>query len=207
MSFKKSSRRKRISGPERRKLLLDKALELFASRGYHAVSIDQIAAAAEVTKPVVYDHFGSKQELYLEVCRSIREALLAAGKSVIFPANGLERRIRAGVDSFFAFSERNPAAIQVLQTPPRDEPAIYAAVQVIQNEATDAILQIVIAAGVKKPSTPSEREKIRIQVEFIKQGLHGLAEWKMHHEAVSRKQLVDGVTALLCDGISGEPSQ
>jgi AcrR family transcriptional regulator len=56
--------RVRMTGAERRQQLLDVGRALFAERGYEATSIEEIATRAEVSKPVVYEHFGSKEGLY-----------------------------------------------------------------------------------------------------------------------------------------------
>ena len=59
-----SPKRIRMSRAQRREQLIGIARELFGSRGYDAVSIEEIASAAEVSKPVVYEHFGGKEGLY-----------------------------------------------------------------------------------------------------------------------------------------------
>lgn len=56
-----------MSGPQRRQQLLDIGRELFAQKGFEATSIEEIAARAEVSKPVVYEHFGGKDGLYAVV--------------------------------------------------------------------------------------------------------------------------------------------
>src|SRR5437764_485619 len=57
----------RLPAVQRRRQLLDVSLEVFAGRGFHAASMAEVAQAAGVTKPVLYQHFGSKRELYLEL--------------------------------------------------------------------------------------------------------------------------------------------
>ena len=59
-----TSKRIRMSAGERREQLIDVARTLFAERGYDATSIEEIAASAQVSKPVVYEHFGGKEGLY-----------------------------------------------------------------------------------------------------------------------------------------------
>jgi AcrR family transcriptional regulator len=59
--------RVRMTGTERRKQLLDVGRALFAERGYEAASIEEVAARAGVSKPVVYEHFGGKEGLYAVV--------------------------------------------------------------------------------------------------------------------------------------------
>src|SRR5215510_4025261 len=66
-------KRKRLTAVERRAVIAAAATEVFAERGYHGASIEEIAKRSEVTPPVVYDHFASKQDLY----RSLLEAHFA----------------------------------------------------------------------------------------------------------------------------------
>ena len=54
----------RMTGPERRQQLVEVGRELFARRGYEATSIEEVASSADVSKPVVYEHFGGKEGLY-----------------------------------------------------------------------------------------------------------------------------------------------
>ncbi|TDQ54868.1 TetR/AcrR family transcriptional regulator [Actinorugispora endophytica] len=61
------SRRKRMTGKERREQLLDIGRELFAERGFDGTSVEEIAARAGVSKPVVYEHFGGKEGVYAVV--------------------------------------------------------------------------------------------------------------------------------------------
>ena len=65
-----------MSGPERRQQLLAVGRELFGRRGYEATSIEEVAARADVSKPVVYEHFGGKEGLYAVVVDREMQRLL-----------------------------------------------------------------------------------------------------------------------------------
>jgi AcrR family transcriptional regulator len=67
MSSSAGRPRVRMTGAQRRQQLLDIGRELFGQRGYEATSIEEIAARADVSKPVVYEHFGGKEGLYAVV--------------------------------------------------------------------------------------------------------------------------------------------
>jgi AcrR family transcriptional regulator len=71
-----AGRRVRMTGAQRRQQLLDVGRELFAQRGYEATSIEEIAARADVSKPVVYEHFGGKEGLYAVVVDREMQRLL-----------------------------------------------------------------------------------------------------------------------------------
>ncbi len=68
--------RKRLPAARRRSQLLEVALDRFAASGFHGTSMEEIADAAGVTKPVLYQHFGSKRTLYLELLETVGEELL-----------------------------------------------------------------------------------------------------------------------------------
>src|SRR5271170_2351952 len=76
-----SRARRRLTAEERRAKILSAAVQGFATDGYDRTSMDRIAALSKVTKPVLYDHFPSKQALFLTVLESIRDGLIAKGKA------------------------------------------------------------------------------------------------------------------------------
>ena len=76
-------RRKRMTGKERRQQLVEIGRELFAERGFDAASVEEVAARAGVSKPVVYEHFGGKEGLYAVVVdREMRTLLGMMGEAL-----------------------------------------------------------------------------------------------------------------------------
>jgi AcrR family transcriptional regulator len=76
MSSSAARSRVRMTGAQRRQQLLDVGRELFGQRGYEATSIEEVAARADVSKPVVYEHFGGKEGLYAVVVDREMQRLL-----------------------------------------------------------------------------------------------------------------------------------
>src|SRR5580704_8492027 len=102
--------------PDRtRRRLLQAAIRLFSSQGYHGVSVDQIVAAARVNKRMVYHYFGSKEAIYqaalVEVYNRIEQVEFHAVESVGKPAEQLKQLL----DSYFQFLDRNPEFTQMVQ--------------------------------------------------------------------------------------------
>src|SRR4051794_9646698 len=100
--------RRRLSAVDRRAEILDAALDVFSSRGYHAASIDEIAGVAGISKALIYEHFPSKKELHASLLeRHVQEIFERLAESAAGPDPG-EVRLRAGVDAFLEWVETHP---------------------------------------------------------------------------------------------------
>lgn len=106
--------RARLSGAERRQRILDVALERFGVGGYGAASMVEIAAAAGVTKPVVYQHFVSKRALFLEVLTDCGQRMVAAIEKATADASTPREQVASGFDAFVQFFADHPPAFRVL---------------------------------------------------------------------------------------------
>ena len=83
--------------------ILEVAGRVFAARGYHAASMDEIAARADVTKPLIYAYFGSKEGLYIAYIDRAGRDLLERMRTATDPAAHPSERLRAGILEFFRF--------------------------------------------------------------------------------------------------------
>ncbi len=92
---------RRLTAEQRRQQLFAVALELFAQRGYRATTMDDIAEAAGVTKPLLYQHFSSKRALYLELVDSIARDLLEAIERAVNLAEGPRQQVELGFAAYF----------------------------------------------------------------------------------------------------------
>jgi len=104
----------RLPAAERRQQLLDVALEVFGGTGYHATSMDQVAAAAGVTKPVLYQHFSSKNELFGEVVRNASGELRASVEKALSGASGPREKVDFGFAAAVDILASNRALSRVL---------------------------------------------------------------------------------------------
>ena len=103
----------RMPAAERRRQILQVALEVFSRSGYHDTSMNAVAAEAGVTKPVLYQHFASKHELFEVLLTETGDDLLRAIESAEVEETP-RRRVEAGFRAFFRFFEERPAAFVVL---------------------------------------------------------------------------------------------
>jgi AcrR family transcriptional regulator len=104
----------RLPGPERRTQLLDVALDVFARQGFHGTSMNDVADAAGVTKPVLYQHWGSKRELYLAVLEEAGHRLVDTIAKATAPAATGHDKVRAGFEAYFRLIAHDRAPFQVL---------------------------------------------------------------------------------------------
>jgi AcrR family transcriptional regulator len=105
---------RRLTAEQRRQQLFAVALELFAQRGYRATTMDDIAEAAGVTKPLLYQHFSSKRALYLELVDSIAQDLLAAIGRAVMRAEGPRQQVELGFAAYFRLVVRHEAEFRLL---------------------------------------------------------------------------------------------
>jgi len=99
---------------ERRQQLLDVALGVFARNGYHETSMNALASEAGVTKPVLYQHFESKHELFAQVLQQTGDRLHAAIAETTGGVDSPHDRVEAGFLAFFRFFDDCPDAFSVL---------------------------------------------------------------------------------------------
>jgi AcrR family transcriptional regulator len=196
----------RITGPERRARILEAAAEAFAERGYHATSVGQVAGAAGITKPVVYDHFPSKRELFVELMETARDELTSRGIEAMSGDAPLEERLRAAILAFFVYVEEHPATARVLFTPPTGEPDLLEAARRVQAGATAGIAELLAAERDLLAGAPDRKRRLELFGEFLKQGAHGLAIWWTDHPRVPRRVLVDATMDLLWAGLESHLS-
>ncbi|WP_412747493.1 TetR/AcrR family transcriptional regulator [Krasilnikovia sp. M28-CT-15] len=96
----------------RREEILEIAVGLFASRGYHGVSMDDIGSAAGVTGPALYHHFAGKEAMLVAALVPVSEGLLSGGKSRVSRHNGDAQAALADLIDFHVdFALANPAVI------------------------------------------------------------------------------------------------
>ena len=103
----------RLPAARRRRQLLDVALRVFAERGFHAASMNDIAIAAGVTKPVLYQHFTSKRELFAELLRDVGRDLQDTITKAVTAAAGPREMVELGFAAYFAYVNQHRDAFQL----------------------------------------------------------------------------------------------
>jgi AcrR family transcriptional regulator len=104
----------RLPAAARRRQLLEVAVAVFAVRGFHATSMNDVADAAGVTKPVLYQHFSSKRHLYLQALTEVGNRLRQAIEKATANAASPRDQVREGLLAYFRFVAEDKAAFALL---------------------------------------------------------------------------------------------
>ncbi|HKN51912.1 MAG TPA: TetR/AcrR family transcriptional regulator, partial [Amycolatopsis sp.] len=114
----------RLPRTERRAQLLSAAQRVFAENGYHAAAMDEIAEVAGVSKPVLYQHFPGKLDLYIALLESHVDELVGKVKNALDSTTDNKQRVPATVAAFFDFVNNDAGAFRmVFESDLRGEPA------------------------------------------------------------------------------------
>jgi AcrR family transcriptional regulator len=191
----------RLQGSERKRLIEDAASRLFAEQGYEGTSIEQIATAAGVTKPVVYLHFSSKQNLHLALLAKHRDELLGQLASDMRAPGALEYRIVDVATRWFAYVQSHPYAWQMLFKDTTGEPEI-AAVHGQMRESARALVASLLYAEQDLAADPPD---IELHAEIIRSAMTGLALWSLDHPELTPEALAAAVHRMVWTGLRARP--
>ena len=134
----------RLPRRARRNQLLGAAQEVFVAQGYHAAAMDDIAERAGVSKPVLYQHFPGKLDLYLALLDQHCEALLQAVRDALASTTDNKQRVAATMDAYFAFVEDEGGAFRlVFESDLTNEPAVRDRVDRVSLECAKAVSQVI----------------------------------------------------------------
>ena len=199
---RKSARRGgRLPRDERRGQLLAAASEVFVDHGYHAAGMDEIADRAGVSKPVLYQHFSSKLDLYLAVLQQHGDILVSSVQQVLRTTTDNRQRLRAAVQAFFDFIEHDSQGYRLIfENDNVTEPQVAAQITVATNACTDAVFDLI--------SRDSGLEAHRARM--IAVGLVGISVdcaryWLDAERPISKADAVEGTVQFAWGGLSHVP--
>ena len=195
-----TARRRRLRKPARRRVIEDAASALFAERGYAETRLEEIAAAAGVTKQLLYQHFASKKELHLALLAQHRDGLLGRLASAMARPGPLTERLPQVLDDWFAYVEENPYASAMLFRDTTGDPDVQAFYREIQATARGAIVNLIRA----EPELEVPDERVEPLAEFVRSAITGLALWWSDHPDVPRGLVADVTLDALLGGLQVE---
>ena len=191
----------RLPRPARRRQLLGAAREVFVAQGYHAAAMDEIAERAGVSKPVLYQHFPGKLELYLALLDESVDALSATVRAALESTTDNKQRVTATFTAFFDFVGSTGQAFRlVFESDLRNEPAVRARLERSTRNCAEMISQII-------------REDTGLgadEASLLGMGLVGMAQvaatyWLSMDQAIPKDAAEQLIGRLAWRGISGWP--
>ena len=194
-------RSNRLPRHERRRQLLDAALEVFVSQGYHAAAMDEIAERAGVSKPVLYQHFPGKLELYLALLDESVDTLVEKVRDALKSNADNKQRVAATFGAYFEYVGGQGQAFRlVFESDLGNEPAVRARLDRGQRECAAMVSQVV-----REDAGISDDEAHLLSV-----GMVGMAQvtaryWLTSRDRVPREAAEQLVARLAWRGISGWP--
>ncbi len=189
----------RLPARERRRLIDSAAARLFAERGFAATTMDAIAAAAGVSKPMLYRHYESKRELFAALLERRRDELAAAPLDEFLHAPGsLRERLEAMTDAWFAHVEQHPHSSRMLFEDVTGEQQLVELQRELRarQRAADVALMRELAPGLPE----HELEPLG---EVIRSSLTGLALWWLERPELPRAVPVAAMMRLTMGLLAG----
>ena len=191
----------RLPRHERRRQLLDAALEVFVSQGYHAAAMDEIAERAGVSKPVLYQHFPGKLDLYLALLDQSVDELVETVRAALRSTTDNKQRVAATFSAYFGYMDSEGRAYRlVFESDLSNEAAVRDRLERGQRECAE-----MISPMVRQDAGLDDDEAHLVSV-----GMVGLAQvtaryWLSARDHIPREAAEQLVARLAWRGISGWP--
>jgi AcrR family transcriptional regulator len=200
-----STRSGRLPRAERRKQLLAAAQSVFIAHGYHNAAMDDIAAEAGVSKPVLYQHFPGKLELYLALIDEQAETLISAISRALSATSDNRQRVHGVLSTFFNFvdgaHDSLPGGFRLIfETDLGNDPAVRERV----DRVSTAVMQAV--ADTVSSDTGLDRPRAELLAMVLTGGAQVVASWWINNNRpIPKAEAVALVESLQWRGISNFP--
>jgi AcrR family transcriptional regulator len=191
----------RLPRMARRRQLLSAAQEVFVENGYHAAAMDEIAERAGVSKPVLYQHFPGKLELYLALLDLHVDDVVSRCRDALASTTDNKQRVHAAIGAFFDFvSSQGEAFRLVFESDLRNSAPVRQRIERSLRESAEAISQVI------QEDTGCSSDEARL----LGVGLVGMAEvsaryWISSNGSIPKDAATQLIARLSWRGISGFP--
>jgi AcrR family transcriptional regulator len=192
--------RRRMRAAERRAQLLEVARKVFGRHGFHTVTMDTVAKEAGVTKPILYDHFPSKRDLYLALLEADLANLRERLHDALDRSAGNRERIRGSFQAYFDFVDEHAEGFRLLmQEATGPERQFREMVGQLRSEIMGRVTEIIVRE--------SKGTVDRSDAEVVALGLIGMVEFTAQRnpgsQKAERRRAVDTLVKLAWKGITG----
>jgi AcrR family transcriptional regulator len=186
-----------MSRADREQQMLDVAEEVFAEQGYAVVSMEEIAVRVGVSKPMLYEYFGSKEGLLLATIGRARPELFETPATAIQAAGTAEDKLRSGYLAYFRFNEAHRRAWLVLLQEPVLNRGAAGEIEATRRQQTD-----LITAQMEQLAPDRPRRDLEAYAEMIVGASERLALWRMRNTQVSVEEAARQMMDLTWHGLS-----
>lgn len=198
-----NARGTRLPRSARRAQLLDAAQQVFVHRGYHAAGMDEIAERAGVSKPVLYQHFPGKLDLYLALVDEANDQLLDAILGALASTTDNKQRVVATIEAYFEFVAADGAPHRlVFESDLNNDPRVRQ-----RADHVDAVSSEAVARLVQEDAQVSEEEAKLLAMAVVGMGRSSARFWLAQGRSVPLQEAARLVAALAWRGIAALPRQ
>jgi AcrR family transcriptional regulator len=191
----------RLPRKERRAQLLDSALEVFVAQGYHAAAMDDIAERAGVSKPVLYQHFPGKLDLYLALLDAACDNVIDNCRVALASTQDNKTRVAAAMAAFYSYVAAESGAFRlVFESDLTSEPAVREHVERVTTECAAMIADVIH----DDTGLPGEASRL-LAVSLVGMAQVSARFWISEAAGISQPQAVELVSGLAWRGIRGYP--
>ena len=200
----------RVPRAVRERQVLELAGELFAERGYAAASMDELAARAGVSKPVIYKLFGSKRELFVACTEELGRELTEIVVTAVEGSDGVEELLSAGGEAFFRFIRDNRALWSVAYgnaavAPPGEgsegSPAGVGGKIAELRARQNALVRAVIVAASAELGLELDDFQSEAMARSLNGIFEGLAVWAIERPEIPAEDLANWVVEMTIPGL------
>lgn len=181
--------------------MLAVAEQVFSTRGVQAATMDEIAELVGVTKPLIYDYFGSKEGLLAATIERARRQLLGAliDAWVAQPGAPARERVRDVVHAFFSFIDEHEQAFALVRTEGALVGEASESVERIRQQTAKAF-----AEGLRTlPAFAAlEPRRVTVMAEILIGGCERLAVWRGAHPGTPAEEATELVLTTIWDGLA-----
>jgi AcrR family transcriptional regulator len=191
----------RLPRRARRTQLLSAALEVFVAQGYHAAAMDDIAERAGVSKPVLYQHFPGKLDLYLALLDQSCDQIISAAARALESTDDNKQRVTATMQAFYEYVADAEGAFRlVFESDLTNEPAVRARVDRVTIECAKLIAHVIA----DDTGLPGEQSQL-LAVSLVGMGQVSARFWLQDRGTIDQSAAASLVSGLAWRGIGGYP--
>jgi AcrR family transcriptional regulator len=191
----------RLPRRERRAQLLGSALEVFVAQGYHAAAMDDIAERAGVSKPVLYQHFPGKLDLYLALLESSCDTVIANTRAALEATQDNQKRVEATMAVFYDYVAGDSGAFKlVFESDLTNEPAVREQVERVTTETASLIATVIH----DDTGLPDEQSRL-LAVSLVGMAQVSARFWLTEAGTIPKEAAAALVAGLAWRGIGGYP--